>query len=161
MITKENTLRGTTVEEADGQRLQVVEILRADGSVIRDLAGGPFAWGAPTRSRGLDAIKTDNEGRINLSKALLGWLLGNPGDPRVTQYFGRVKHRVAMTLSNNWTMRVADIRAVVEDIMNVEHETARGRTMVAMTPSPIVTEGGGGIIWDTDERGNRITRPGE
>lgn len=160
MITRENTLRGRTVK-SDDMQTYVVEIMRPDGTVLKELPGGPFAWGAPTRKNGLDAIRADNEGRINLSKAILGWVIGNPSDPRVTQYFQRYKHRVAMTLANDWTMRASDVRGVVEAIISVETETAQSRTMVAMTPSPVVTEGGGGVIWDTDERGKRITRPGE
>lgn len=170
MITRENTLRGRTVvttEDSGGEAppvqtvSHVVEIVRPDGTLFKELPGGPFAWGAPTRQRGLDAIRVDNEGRINLSKALLGWVIGNPNDPRVTQYYQRFKLRVAQTLGNDWTMRAADIKGVVEDIISVEQETAQSRAMVAMTPAPIVSERGADIVWDTDDRGARITRPGE
>lgn len=160
MITRENTLRGTTVE-ANDERLQVVEVIRPNGTVLKELPGGPFAWGPPTRARGLDAIKSDNEGRIRLAKAMLAWLIGDANDTRVTQYFQRFKHRVAITLSPDWTMRAAAIKAVVESIIVVENETAQSRTMVAMTPAPIVSERGADIVWDTDANGNRITRPGE
>lgn len=159
MITRENTLRGCTVVDGE-ERRQLVEIIGPDGKVMKELSGGPFAWGPPTRGKTLEQMATDNIGRINLAKALLGWLLG-PDDPRVTQYFQRYKHRVAMTLAPDWTMRASDIEGVVEAIIVVENETAQSRTMVAMTPAPIVSERGADIVWDTDDKGRRITRPGE
>lgn len=155
MITKENSLRGTTTDDGP-----LVEIIKSDGSVMKPLGGGPFAWG-PLRRESLEKITADNVGTINLAKALIAWTFGGASDPRVTAYFQRYKHRVVLSLGKDWTLRAADVRRVVDEIIATERETAQGRAMAAMAPAPVVTEGGGGVVWDTDPEGRRITRPGE
>jgi hypothetical protein len=159
MITKENSLRGTTTDAG-----QTVEIIKADGSVMKPLGGGPFAWG-PQRRESMDKMVADNVGRINLAKALLAWTYGGPADPRVTQYFTRYQHRVVLSLGKDWALRAADVRQVLDAIIATERETAQSRAMVDMTPAPVVTERGGlpgaPIIWDTNDAGQRVTKPGE
>jgi hypothetical protein len=146
MTIRENVLRGRTTPEG-----RVVEIVKSDGTVLRQL-DGVFAWGPMDMKRGVEGVTADNIGRVALAKAILGWVMGE-NDLRVTQYYQRYKHRVTMTLSPDWQLRVGDVQRMIEDIQEIEAETAQSRTMVALTPNPVASEGGNGVVWHTDAEG--------
>lgn len=148
-------------------------------TVTVDDAGGPrflkpknedigFAWGNPyegarpgqlTNATEEEAAKVREHFRLRsaginqLILAIATDALGNEED--AVKVYQRLKHRTVLTWPSNqpWSITDSAIFKMVEQIHEIERETAHLRKSHYVRE--VVSEVGGGVVWDTDDQGRR------
>lgn len=103
-------------------------------------------------------FRWDAVGRTALARALLIDVLAD--DARTLKLYQRFKLRTVSTweAGKPFTITEDEILAIVADIESIERDPgiAAERRKVQHERAPVNTEYGPGVLWDTDEQGNRV-----
>lgn len=104
---------------------------------------GGFNWGGKTPQDRM--ITAPGEQRMAL--AILVDYFGD--ETRARRFYQRFKHRIVgnMNMGQPWSLTSDQIKVIVADIEQVETGSSQAKRMVALEPSPVVSDGGKDIEW--------------